>query len=310
MDANIDVAYSFIIPHKNTPSLLQRCIDTIPRRKDIQIIVVDDNSDTDKVNFEHFPGLDDPNVEVYLTKEGRGAGYARNVGLKHAIGKWLVFADADDYFTSDIGITLDEYQNSDADVVFLKNKAVKIPGGEPSMRGAELNRRVDIAIETGDFTQAVLYSSPWQKFFKGSFIESNHITFNEVRWGNDVVFMGKVAACATSFEASEKVIYCLTESDNSIIKDPSLASRIVRFEQESENVRILRSTKYRNEPSVYYWYFQTWFNIWKMSKLPAAARIPYAIFASQGKFIAEMFAAKFGNSPFIHALLHSINPCK
>lgn len=287
------VNFTFIIPHKNTPDLLQKCLDSIPRRQDVQIIVVDDNSDADKVDFEHFPGLDDPQVEVYLTKEGRGAGYARNIGLEHALGKWLVFADADDYFTNGICIALNEYKDSNADVVFLKNIAVKIPSGEPSMRGVELNRRVDIAIETGDFTQAILYSSPCQKFFKKSFIESNHIRFNEVRWGNDVVFMGKVAAAATSFEASNKIIYCITESDNSIIKDPSLASRIVRFEQESENVRILRSTKYRNEPSVYYWHFRTWFNIWKMSKWQAILRIPHAIRTAGVIFLKNAFKAKF-----------------
>lgn len=72
------IAYTFIIPHKNSPDLLQKCLDSIPRRDDVQIIVVDDNSDAGKVDFDHFPGLDDPTVEVYLTKEGKGAGYARN----------------------------------------------------------------------------------------------------------------------------------------------------------------------------------------------------------------------------------------
>lgn len=287
------ITYSFIVPHKNAPELLRFCLRSIPRRNDVQIIVVDDNSDTEIVDFENFPGLGDPSVEVYLTKENNGAGYARNVGLQHALGKWLIFADADDFFSEKINEALDEYKDSNADVVFLKNIAVKIPSGEPSMRGVELNRRVDIAIETGDFTQAILYSSPWQKFFKKSFIESNHIRFNEVRWGNDVVFMGKVAAAATSFEASNKIIYCLTESDNSIIKDPSLASRIVRFEQESENVRILRSTKYRNEPSVYYWHFRTWFNIWKMSKWQAILRIPHAIRTAGVFFLKNAFKAKF-----------------
>lgn len=288
------VEYSFIIPHKNSPDLLKKCLDTIPRRNDIQIIVVDDNSDEDKVDFKHFPGLDDPSVEVYFTKEGKGAGYARNVGLKHAVGKWLVFADADDYFTNDVADALDKCKDLEADVVFLKNESIQISSGEPSYRGYELNRRVDYAIETGDYSLAVLYSSPWQKFFKRSFIENNNICFNEVRWGNDVVFMGKVAKYATSFEALNEKIYCLTESDNSIIKDPSLASRLVRFEQESENVKILRSTKYKNEPSIYYWHFRTWFDVWKMNKTKAITRIPYAIQSSGGHFIKEVFLAKFG----------------
>lgn len=50
-----NINYSIIIPHKNIPQLLQRCLDSIPIRDDVQVIVVDDNSDTDKVNFDNFP---------------------------------------------------------------------------------------------------------------------------------------------------------------------------------------------------------------------------------------------------------------
>ena len=37
--------YSIIVPHKNCVPLLQRCLNSIPQRDDIQIIVVDDVSD-------------------------------------------------------------------------------------------------------------------------------------------------------------------------------------------------------------------------------------------------------------------------
>ena len=36
----IEINYSFIIPHRNVPHLLQRCIDSIPKRDDIQIIIL------------------------------------------------------------------------------------------------------------------------------------------------------------------------------------------------------------------------------------------------------------------------------
>ena len=90
--------YTIIIPHKNTPQLLQRCLDSIPIRVDIQIIIVDDFSDSTIVDFNNFPGSNRLNVEIYLTKEGKGAGYARNVGLTKAKGKWILFADSDDFF--------------------------------------------------------------------------------------------------------------------------------------------------------------------------------------------------------------------
>lgn len=47
-DVRCMIVYSFIIPHKNCPVLLNRCLDSIPIRDDVQIIVVDDNSDVDK----------------------------------------------------------------------------------------------------------------------------------------------------------------------------------------------------------------------------------------------------------------------
>ena len=49
--------YSIIIPHKNTPELLRRCIKSIPQRDDLEIIIVDDNSSKEIVNFDNFPGL-------------------------------------------------------------------------------------------------------------------------------------------------------------------------------------------------------------------------------------------------------------
>ena len=44
------INYSIIIPHKNSASLLQYCLNSIPIRDDVQVIVVDDNSDADKVD--------------------------------------------------------------------------------------------------------------------------------------------------------------------------------------------------------------------------------------------------------------------
>lgn len=287
------VNFTFIIPHKNSPDLLERCLGSIPRRSDVQIIVVDDNSDPTIVDFNHFPGLKDSSVEVFFTKESKGAGYARNMGLSHATGKWIVFADADDFFLPRLQDAMDLFLESDSDVIFFKNQSIRIPSGEPSPRGIELNRRVDLSLSNGDCTMAVLYSSPWQKFFRLRFLSDNHIFFNEVRWGNDVVFMGRVAAAAQKLEASPLEVYCITESDNSIIKTVTLESRLCRFEQECENVEILRKTQYCSEESIYYWHFYTWFEVWKISKATAMALIPKAIRTSKGQFVKQAFKAKF-----------------
>lgn len=74
---NMQYNYSFIIPHKNCPELLQRCVDSIPERDDVQVIVVDDNSDEEKK-----PSLKEhKNLQVILldASQSKGAGRARLV---------------------------------------------------------------------------------------------------------------------------------------------------------------------------------------------------------------------------------------
>ena len=56
--------YSIIIPHKNSTKQLQRCLDSIPFRDDLEVIIVDDNSDPEVVDFDNFPGKERPNTIV------------------------------------------------------------------------------------------------------------------------------------------------------------------------------------------------------------------------------------------------------
>ncbi|GAP73202.1 glycosyl transferase [Candidatus Symbiothrix dinenymphae] len=117
------INYSIIIPHKNIPKLLERCLASIPQRDDIQVIVVDDNSDADIVETWRATSLPKyPHVEFVFAKNknGRkGAGYARNIGLEHAKGKWIVFADADDFFMPCVDEAMTQYADDEHDVVFF-----------------------------------------------------------------------------------------------------------------------------------------------------------------------------------------------
>ena len=112
--------YSIIIPHKNIPSLLRRCLDSIPERDDLEIIVVDDNSKEDTIR--DLQTIHRNNLQIIYTKEGRGAGYARNVGISKAQGKWILFADADDYFEEIAFNTLDLFTNSKAQLVLFNSR--------------------------------------------------------------------------------------------------------------------------------------------------------------------------------------------
>ena len=111
--------YTFIIPHKNSPELLYRWLESIPSRDDIQIIIVDDNSDPKIVNQDNFPFKIRKNVEVIFNKYSKGAGYARNLGLQLAIGKRQLFPDADDFYVDGFIDILDNKVNSDNDIIYF-----------------------------------------------------------------------------------------------------------------------------------------------------------------------------------------------
>lgn len=286
------INYSFIIPHKNTPDLLRKCIDSIPHRDDVQIIIVDDNSDSDKVDFKNFPGLNEKCAEVYLTKEGKGAGYARNVGLKHAIGKWIVFADADDFFNPCIVDAMNYYIDSDSDVVFFMGDAIKIPSGDKSCRGDAYNEAIQDALKTGNFSKVLTMSTPCRKFLKRNFLQDHEIRFNEVKWSNDVVFMANVHFYASKCVASSLKIYCVTESNHTLTKSNTLECRIVRMQEQCKEVAILKS-KYDDMEYLYKCQFDTWMNVYKLNKFTAIKQIPYCVSAGGWGFIKQMFRAKF-----------------
>lgn len=52
--------------------------------------------------MDRYPELSRPYLEFIRASKNGGAGYARNVGLEHAKGKWLLFADADDFYVDNM----------------------------------------------------------------------------------------------------------------------------------------------------------------------------------------------------------------
>jgi len=230
------IKYSIIIPHKNIPALLQRCLDSIPNREDVQIIIVDDNSDSNKVDFESFPGINDPRVEVIFTKEGKGAGYARNVGLEKACGKWLLFADADDFFNYCIIDIFNEYIDQEADIIFFKNISLDSDLYTISYRDNDWNGYINYYMKfPGKNAETFLrYENtvPWAKMFKTDMIHKNNILFDEVSIFNDITFNYLAGFYAASIQVDPRALYCVTSRNNSI------SYSIITIEKELEKVYV------------------------------------------------------------------------
>ena len=209
------INYSVIIPHKNNLPLLERCVNSIPERNDIQVIVVDDNSDSTIADFNYFPDSNRKNIEIYLTKEGKGAGYARNIGLKHAIGEWLIFADADDFFYPNAFDVIDNY---------LKGKKIDViyfyADSRDGITGELIQDRVPnikSAIDAKDYNR-LRYKSyvPWGKVVNRKIVVDNNIVFEEIEVSNDVMFSTMVGYYSKNVGTINEPLYCCTQNANSL----------------------------------------------------------------------------------------------
>lgn len=203
--------YSLIIPHHNCPELLDRLLNTIKYRDDSEIIVIDDNSDPNIVNFDDFPGTSRNDVKVIFSKDkGRGAGHARNLGVAQANGKWLLFADSDDYYnTSNLEALKDKYMNvDDIDIVYLNAQMVDESGNV--VGNTYITNYIQNYLNNRFFSEKVLRYGvwePWNRMVKRDVVISNNICFDEIPVGNDQMFSLKCSRYSKRISVETDVVY-------------------------------------------------------------------------------------------------------
>ena len=212
--------YSIIIPHKNCPLLLQRALDSIPKREDIQIIIVDDNSDSDCVDFDKFPGINRNGVEVYFTKDAKGAGFARNYGITKSLGNWILFMDADDFYYTEAFNTFDSYLNSNLEVIIFAANSLDSDTLGPSKRKRIISNESVINYDPFNPETELLLRfknfAAWNKMIRKNIILDNNLQFDEIPVNNDVFFSFKLGLLYTKVEVVKKELYCLTYRKTSI----------------------------------------------------------------------------------------------
>lgn len=92
-----DILISIIIPVYNVELYIGQCIESIINQthKKLQIILIDDGSTDFSLELcKGYRLLDDRILLLY--QKNKGVSYARNVGIKHAMGEYIGFVDSDD----------------------------------------------------------------------------------------------------------------------------------------------------------------------------------------------------------------------
>lgn len=107
---------SIIVPVYNQEELIIRALNSIPKRDDIEIIVVDDCSTdmTFKNCVQWKREHQDLDISIVKLPENKGLGNAKNVGYDSSHGEYVNQLDSDDYLiTSEYERVIDELDGTD-----------------------------------------------------------------------------------------------------------------------------------------------------------------------------------------------------
>lgn len=207
--------FSVIVPcWRGAIKFLPKLFSSIPETEGIEIIVVDNSKEP--VKREEI----DSSREIILLHSSpeRHAGGSRNDGMTMANGKWLLFADADDYYTSDAFDIYYSKINSEAEVIFTGMGGVYEDTGEPSSRG---DRYIQMVHDfcTGAISELELrlgFSSPCCKMVSHALVDREGLRYDEIRAGNDIYFSLTSCFLAKTIDVVDVVTYIATVNRGSL----------------------------------------------------------------------------------------------
>ena len=164
---------SIIIPVYNVEKYLDRCVESVLGQSwwNLEILLIDDGSADSSGALCDGWAEKDSRIRV-IHKENGGLSDARNVGIEKAKGRYLIFADSDDYLAPDMAQNLYRaLKENDADMSIcsfafvdekgslIKQKIRKIPMLDEIISGRE-------AMEKAEFLASYYYNVAWNKLYK------------------------------------------------------------------------------------------------------------------------------------------------
>lgn len=191
------ICVSIVMPVYNVEKYLRQTLDSLENQtlKNIEIICVDDGStDSSPEILEEYQSRD-KRIRV-LHQEKQGAGSARNYGLEHARGEYLLFLDSDDIF--DKNLCNEVYYQSrqkKADVCLFGAQRLNMqtmhvePMGWVLQKKLLQKKEVFSARDVGDRLYQITSGCPWSKMFRRQFVLENGIKFQNLSNTNDAFFV-------------------------------------------------------------------------------------------------------------------------
>ena len=124
---------SIIVACFNKEKFIRQSISSVLKQSfaNLEVIIVDDNSSDKSVELIKAQTAADPRITLIVNAQNKGANFCRNLGIKTAVGKYLIFFDADDILAKECLMRRVTYMNEHASLdfsVFTMQVFSKEPG--------------------------------------------------------------------------------------------------------------------------------------------------------------------------------------
>lgn len=209
---------SVIIPLYNNKDYIYKCLASLSVQsyRDFECIVVDDGSTDGSGDIVELFAQDDCRFRVLHIENG-GVSNARNTGINHSRGEYIVFVDSDDYVNEHYLWNL--YVNMD------KNTDMVVSGfqisGEKStgIVGVSAELSIDIlkSSSSGYSKVAKLLQCPFARIYRSDTIRNYHLEFRtDMKLGEDLCFNLDYLAHSGNVKFIPHVDYCYRNNGPSL----------------------------------------------------------------------------------------------
>jgi len=225
------VLLSIIIPCFNEEMYLRQCLESILNQNEhlfgkIEIIVVNDGSTDNSWNILEFYISQYAGIRLIDTAHN-GLATARNIGLLHSLGTYVMFVDSDDWVSS--GCLLDILNiilNDKPDIVIglidgIQEKGITKEYTDPNITSFKLNESSPkFLLKMHTFGLKIAPSVKY--IFRKSIVDDNQLLFTNVLH-EDQLWSPKLLCYAKSYKLYPKYFYKYRLHNDGLSANKSLA---------------------------------------------------------------------------------------
>lgn len=207
------IKVSLIVPVYNTEKYLEKCLQSLVNQtlKEIEVIVVNDGSTDNSIVIAERFEKEYPKIVKILSKTNGGLGSARNFGLKHAKGKYIMFVDSDDSIENNAVEELYKIiEKEDLDIVlcdyYYDYETHKTP--------------VTTSIKEGKITRKEYLMLPvaaWNKIYKREFLLKIKYNYPDRLWYEDLATNPQLSLYTDKIYYLKKPLYNYLQRTESIM---------------------------------------------------------------------------------------------